>query len=1025
MQDQDRNPHRTGDPRRNAGWVVPIVALCLSFVAASIGWHGSTGSVSDRRSSGRAARKAVREVREALPEDVDILRAEFPGYVLPLERDRLAGPLAAAIDANDEAEALRLLGRGADADWSGPHYSRRSDARAPLFRAIKAGNPRIVEALLQRGARVGGPTPAAALISRNQFSQTPLYIAVRCGRREIVDLLLAHGALISFTNGYGKTPIVGAVENDDLAMFEHLLAAGAECDFESAFSSDRLSGPGVVYRPTDDYGTPPFSDDCGRNCSLIELARRSDNAELRRVVDERFQAAAAERPELRAEVAVRLDDVNELRRLIAEGYVPTSYEHDHPDRGTLRDLAAATNSVDCVELLRQAGVEQTHFPEKNSALRILVVAGRVDELKQRLERGETFERQEASVASPLTLAVDAQQAEMVRCLLMRPEADAEWLADPLLLPAALPYISNNHGRHRSAAICLTVLEAGAAIRSSPVNEIQPNDNPLVRAAAAGWLEVYRFLADREPELADHSQALQVAAYGNQTAICAYLLKQGADSDSRSLPYRKSPLEYALFHRNATLLQLLLDAGATKVYPEQFNVSAGYNNFEYYAHPLYHAALVGDTAFCQLLLDEFPAADVWQALKYEPYEYDNDTRYFNQGNPPLFAPVYGDHAETLRLLLAHASRRGSDGQPLLDINARNEHDSTALHEAVIHGSAKCVQLLLANGADVTIPRLPDERGRGNTPLHLATTSVIAAHTYERPQYGPSIDAIFPMLIAASMRRDQPGWLERRNGAGATALVTHARAGNRAVCRKLLALGADPNAVTETGSTPLVAAIDGHHSAHFVHESERQHRSRLCLDLVEAGAKFDGPTGPYEMNYHALGYRAGLFDFCDALTDRGVTPDIDAHAGEYLCSTVRYRRLDLLKYWLAAGADANAPDPRRNRPLHLAVSEHDVEACRLLLSHDADPNLQNENGQTALFCAFHRFLNHVSRFATSDPQAAESKALQVVELLLQAGADPQIEWNNHGPVLKAFNNMPEDIRQLIESKLSGHRSDVGHQ
>ena len=134
--------------------------------------------------------------------------------------------------------------------------------------------------------------------------------------------------------------------------------------------------------------------------------------------------------------------------------------------------------------------------------------------------------------------------------------------------------------------------------------------------------------------------------------------------------------------------------------------------------------------------------------------------------------------------------------------------------------------------------------------------------------------------------------------------------------------------------------------------------------------------------------------------------------------------LLKYWLAAGADANAPDPRRNRPLHLAVSEHDVEACRLLLSHDADPNLQNENGQTALFCAFHRFLNHVSRFATSDPQAAESKALQVVELL-QAGADPQIEWNNHGPVLKAFNNMPEDIRQLIESKLSGHRSDVGHQ
>jgi ankyrin repeat protein len=574
-----------------------------------------------------------------------------------------------------------------------------------------------------------------------------------------------------------------------------------------------------------------------------------------------------------------------------------------------------------------------------------------------------------------------------------------------------------------------VLEAGAAIRSSPVNQIQPNDNPLVRAAAAGWLDVYRFMADRDPELVDHSQALQAAAFGNQAAMCVSLLKQGADPDSRSLLYHKSPLEYALFHRNTTLLRLLLDAGVTNVYPEQFNVSGRYNSFEDYAHPLYHAALVGDTDFCQSLLDEFPAADVWQALLHEPYEYDNDIEYFNQGNTPLFAPVYGDHAETLRLLLAHASQQGGDGQPLLDINARNTHGSTALHEAVIHGAAKCVQLLLANGADVTIPRLPDEHGRGDTPLHLATKSVIAAHTSERPQYGPNIDVIFPMLIAANMRRDEPGWLERRNRLGATALVTHARAGNRAVCQKLLALGADPNAATDNGDMPLVTAIECRYPVHFVHESERQHRSRLCLDLVEAGATFSGPAGPYRMNYHALGYGFGLHDFCESLTERGVTPDIDAHAGEYLCSAVRFRRLDLLKHWLDAGADVNAPDSRRKRPLHMAVVDQDIEACRLLLSHEADTNLQNEDGKTALFCVFHRFHNDAKRFVSSDPRAAESKTKQLIELLLQAGADPQIEWNtrwhNYGPVLKVFNNMPDDMRQLIESKLRGHQPGVGDQ
>ena len=54
------------------------------------------------------------------------------------------------------------------------------------------------------------------IASRNQFSQTPLYFAVRCRNREVVDVLLKYGALINATNGYGKLPIVGAVEESDL-----------------------------------------------------------------------------------------------------------------------------------------------------------------------------------------------------------------------------------------------------------------------------------------------------------------------------------------------------------------------------------------------------------------------------------------------------------------------------------------------------------------------------------------------------------------------------------------------------------------------------------------------------------------------------------------------------------------------------------------------------------------------------------------------------------------------------------------
>ena len=230
-------------------------------------------------------------------------------------------------------------------------------------------------------------------------------------------------------------------------------------------------------------------------------------------------------------------------------------------------------------------------------------------------------------------------------LLKRPEAKSTWLADPQLVLTATPYIRNNHGLRRSSSICTALIEAGAAIRSRPVAEIHPRENPLIRSASAGWRDVYQMIAKRDPALVNHSEALQSAAYASQTAMCRYLLSRGADPNSRELPNGKPPLEYALFNRNSELVQLLIEAGADLTYPTQADVSKGYSHFEEYAHPLYQAALLGDTEFCRLLLERFTPAEVWQALKHEPYEYDNDVQYFDKGNTPLYAPVFGDHVET--------------------------------------------------------------------------------------------------------------------------------------------------------------------------------------------------------------------------------------------------------------------------------------------------------------------------------------------------------------------------------------------
>lgn len=1004
------------DSRRNTTWVFPVLVSCLILVALTICQrHSNEPSLVEQTSGQSAAKPASAKPADVLKQDFEILRAEFPGYVLPLERVRLAELLTGAIESNDDAEVRRLLELGAEADWSGPKYTGRSDTRAPLFRAIKRGNPRIVELLLQRGARVGGPTFDQIVASRNQFGQTPLYFAVRCRNREIVDLLLKHEALIDASNGYGKRPIVGAVEEADLGMFEHLLSKGAVWNFESTFAKDHVTSPGVLHTHSDEYFAPPFVDKCSSACSLTELAQRSGNTKLITAVNEQFERAPSFRLDLQAEVAVRLDDVNTLRRLIADGYDPSKYEPLYAHAGTLLDLAATLNRAKCFEVLKQSAVKQTKAAEKGSTLRVLVASGSVEELKRRLEQGAGFGPYEPNRGSPLRLAVQAQQEAMVRFLLKRPEAKSAWLADPLLLLTALPYLRNNHQLRRSSAICRALIEAGTTIRSKPVAEIRPDENPLTRAACAGWQDIYELIAKRDPALVNHSEALQAAALAGKTAMCRFLLSRGADPNRREIPYRKSPFEYALINRNGELVQLLIEAGAEKTYPEQFDVSTGHGGFEDYGHPLYHAALAGDTEFCKLLLEQFAPASVWAALKHEPYEYDSDVQYFDQGNTPFFAPVYGDHAETLRLLLTHTSRFDENGEPLIDINARNKLGATALHEAVIYGSAKCVQLLIAAGADVTIPHFPDAEGRGDTPLHLATHSSFAAHMYERLQQGPDVDAIFPMLVAANIRREEPGWLNRKNKQGATPLHTHARAGHRTVCQKLLALEADANAATDTGETPLLAAIVGRYPMYGVHESKRKYRSRICLDLVEAGAKFDDQAARFETSYYAVAYKFGLYDFCDALLDRGVKPDVQENSGEYLCSAVRHQRLDLLEQLIEAGADANARDFRKNTALHVAILAYDVESCKRLVAHGSDPNLKDDNNRPALFCVFHRYLNNEQRFNASDPRAMQEKAFQMLQLLLQAGANPNVTGTGKNvTVLEAYDNMPTNFRQLIEAK-----------
>lgn len=81
---------------------------------------------------------------------------------------------------------------------------------------------------------------------------------------------------------------------------------------------------------------------------------------------------------------------------------------------------------------------------------------------------------------------------------------------------------------------------------------------------------------------------------------------------------------------------------------------------------------------------------------------------NDKDTPLHLAAEGGHAEVVKLLLEYSSS--------LDLEVKNVHGNTLLHQATMNGRDKVVQVLLDHAP--TQFDLDDENNDGNTPLHLA-------------------------------------------------------------------------------------------------------------------------------------------------------------------------------------------------------------------------------------------------------------------------------------------------------------------
>ena len=533
-------------------------------------------------------------------------------------------------------------------------------------------------------------------------------------------------------------------------------------------------------------------------------------------------------------------------------------------------------------------------------------------------------------------------------------------------------------------------------------------DPFAAAVHTGDLKLLRLLEDKLPFKYSEPH-LRAAVMSNNVDICRHVVSKGARAPANP-QVGQELMRFALVDfRSPELVDLIAKAGEAKKYCEQSEECTSYCNRNDFAHPLYHAVMENDLSFCRYLIREFSSdAGLWASLKYEPYEYESDIKFFQQGNTILFSAVFEDNAEALKLLLKYTQRPGQ--KPVVDINAQNWCGNTVLHEAVNYGAARCVQLLLATGADPTIARLD-----GCTPLHIAMQHDLLPHHHSEREMVKQASKVLPMLVCAAMARGNESWIHAKNKNEETILHRHARAGYPANCRELIELGADPNARDKRGQTPLHHAILG--TSEYLQPEEKERHIETCLVLLDNGTDLSQEGVPDYQRYARCAASRDLYQVFDAILNKGVQPDLSTNAGQLMCSAARFGQQDRIQQLLDWGADINAQGNGESTALHQAARIKDLELCKFLIANGADVNARDQRGQTPLFELFDRWAIYPANIQLAEKRQA---AFPVLQLLLENGADVNAKANSttstsfSGTVLEVFKHMPREFRDEIEKK-----------
>jgi ankyrin repeat protein len=303
----------------------------------------------------------------------------------------------------------------------------------------------------------------------------------------------------------------------------------------------------------------------------------------------------------------------------------------------------------------------------------------------------------------------------------------------------------------------------------------------------------------------------------------------------------------------------------------------------------------------------------------------------------------------------------------DVNATNRYGVTALSLAARNGRADLIDLLITSrssvkGADATLPE-------GQTLVMLAART-------------GKVDAVRRLIAAGSDVNQR----ERRTGT--TALIWAAASDRADTIRALAEAGADLNVLSKVTNYPHT-------------------QNGVLLSGLEEGVSYVGQTVLPRGGWSAVMYaaREGATDAVRALADAGANLDLtDPEGTSALVIAIINGHWDAASALVDKGADVNLADIKGMTPLYAAVDMHtlgdtfgrpyppapvidgSVGMIRLLLAKGADPNARLKG--PILKRVYDAGDNRLGEGATPLMRAARKCDVTVMQLLLEAGADPKL-------------------------------------